>query len=97
MLTPSSRACAALTAPTSRLHERAVQTKRLYRADDLAAMPTTRAELERDRADFTEGCRRAETKGGRALELLRSRECNPRFNSSISRALTSDYDVKGRK
>ena len=69
----------------------------LYLAADLAAMPWTRAELEHDRAEFTEACRRAEAKGDCALELMRSRQCNPGLNLSISRALAGDYDVRGSK
>jgi hypothetical protein len=72
-----------------------VKRNTLYRADELAALPIAKAELEQERADFEEAVRRAETKGGRALELLTSPECDPR-RGPFSLAKASDYEVNGR-
>lgn len=68
----------------------------LYRADELAALwrPRTKAERQREeaeeRVEFEETCRRAERKGNRALELMRTAPAN-------GDALASDYEVGLRK
>lgn len=67
----------------------------LYRADELAAMPITKAELEQERVEFDEAVRRAEAKGDRAYELLNSPECDPR-RSAYSSARASDYKVQSK-
>lgn len=67
----------------------------LYRLDELAVLPTTKAELEQERVDFNEAVRRAEAKGDRAIELLNSPECDPR-RSPFALAKVSDYEVEAK-
>ena len=74
-----------------------MQPNRAYRLAELEELPLTKADLAAERADFIEARARAELKGDRALELLRSPECDPWANPvliALRQAWVRDFEVK---
>lgn len=67
-----------------------LQSNKPYRLAEFVTLKFSKARAAREAAEFSESCRRAESKGRRAHELLHA--CLP--DPALVRLWSKDYEVK---